>query len=174
MIGLVIFNTINFSNILADPSRKSVSPTKAVNDLNKQEEISTKSVVVSSNKVVEVKDYSESDVLLLAKLIQAEALSESYEGKVAVGSVVVNRIKFNNATLEQVIFAKNQFSSVNNKLFKREPNEECINAAEEALDGNKPVGDSLYFLDLNKVSPSWLKNVELVRKIGEHWFFKRK
>jgi spore germination cell wall hydrolase CwlJ-like protein len=165
---------INFSGNMAELSRKSISPVLEVSVLSKSEEFNIVSVTLASNKTIEVKEYSDADVVLLAKLIQAEALSETYEGKVAVGSVVVNRMKSFNATLQQVLYAENQFSGINGRLFKQEPSEECKKAALEALDGKQPVGEAMYFLDLNEVRPSWLKNVEFIKRIGEHWFYKRK
>lgn len=94
----------------------------------------------------------EYELLLLSALIYCEAGSESYEGKIAVGAVVCNRVR--NASypdsLQGVIYASGQFSpAMNGKLDRvmvsgRIP-QSCKDAAAEALGGYTNVGDSLYF-----------------------------
>lgn len=56
-------------------------------------------------------DYSESDAILLAQLINKEA-SATYDGKVAVGSVVINRSNYYGQSISEVIYAPNQFSVI--------------------------------------------------------------
>jgi len=94
---------------------------------------------------------SEEEVMLLAALIQCEAGNQSYEGKVGVGAVVCNRVKsgrFPN-TIAEVIYAPGQFTpACNGKVAARLQagiNEECIQAARDALAGETTVGDALYF-----------------------------
>lgn len=94
---------------------------------------------------------SEEEVMLLAALIQCEAGNQSYEGMVAVGAVVCNRVRssrFPN-TIAEVIFAPGQFTPAGNgKVAERLAagvNEQCIEAARAALAGETTVGDALYF-----------------------------
>lgn len=94
---------------------------------------------------------SEEEVMLLAALIQCEAGNQSYEGKVGVGAVVCNRVKsgrFPN-TIAEVIYAPGQFTpACNGKVAARLQagvNEECIQAARDALAGETTVGDAMYF-----------------------------
>lgn len=94
---------------------------------------------------------SEEEVILLAALIHCEAGNQSYEGKVAVGAVVCNRVKsgrFPN-TIAEVIYAPGQFTPAGNgKVAARVAagvDEECIQAARDALAGETTVGDALYF-----------------------------
>lgn len=94
---------------------------------------------------------SEEEVMLLAALIQCEAGNQSYEGMVAVGAVVCNRVRssrFPN-TIAEVIFAPGQFTPAGNgKVAERLAagvNEQCIQAARAALAGETTVGDALYF-----------------------------
>lgn len=93
---------------------------------------------------------SESDIAMLAALIECEAGGESYEGKLAVGSVVINRIRssyFPNSLVE-VIYAPGQFSPVASGRFatvlSRGASAECVRAARENLSGTITV-NSLYF-----------------------------
>lgn len=92
-----------------------------------------------------------SDVELLGALIQCEAGNQSYEGKVAVGAVVMNRVrsKAYPNTIYGVIYAAGQFSPAGSglvdKRLQKGVSSSCIKAAEEALSGNSPVGGAMHF-----------------------------
>ena len=94
--------------------------------------------------------------LLLAALIQCEAGSESYEGQVAVGAVVMNRVRsgaYPNS-IHGVIYASGQFTPAMNGKVNRvyesgNISASCIRAAEEALSGVSNVGDLTHFLRNN-------------------------
>ncbi len=98
----------------------------------------------------------EDTLLLLAALIHCEARGESYEGQVAVGAVVMNRVRSSAYpnTIYGVIYASGQFTpAMNGKVDKvlesGKINESCIKAAEEALSGVSPVGDLTHFRTVN-------------------------
>lgn len=111
------------------------------------------------------------DIYLLAQLIYAESGHESYTGQVAVGSVVMNRVKQTNGTIEGVIFAKNQFSTAKKGYFSNTPSQSSLNAAIEAYFGAKPVGNSLYFNN-KSVTNSWAaRNRSLYCILGNHAFY---
>lgn len=91
------------------------------------------------------------DIDLLAAIIECEAGGEPYTGKVAVGNVVMNRVKsavFPNTVLE-VIYQNRQFSPVGSGRFAivlaRGANAECYQAAQDAMAGAAPVGNCLFF-----------------------------
>lgn len=93
-----------------------------------------------------------SDVTLLAALIQCEAGNESYEGQLAVGAVVVNRVKSASYpdTVSDVIFASGQFTPAGNGKVARliasgNIYSSCIQAANEALSGVTNVGSATHF-----------------------------
>ena len=76
-------------------------------------------------------DYTSSDLYLLAKCIYGEARGESYTGQVAVGAVVLNRVKssqFPN-TISGVIYQKGAFTAVSDGQINLTPNQTAINAA---------------------------------------------
>ena len=88
---------------------------------------------------------------LLAALIHCEAGGENYEGQLAVGAVVMNRVRsaaFPN-TIAEVIYASGQFTPALNGRLEEVYNgniyESCITAANEALSGETNVGDAVYF-----------------------------
>ncbi len=95
---------------------------------------------------------SAEELKLLANIIYCEAGSESYVGKVAVGNVIMNRVKSASQpnTITEVIYAKGQFSPVRNGSLQRALSSDkadaaCYQAAIEALSGAQPVGDKLFF-----------------------------
>ena len=95
---------------------------------------------------------SAEELKLLANIIYCEAGSESYVGKVAVGNVIMNRVKRASQpnTITEVIYAKGQFSPVRNGSLQRALSSDkadaaCYQAAIEALSGAQPVGDKLFF-----------------------------
>ena len=116
---------------------------------------------------------SSSNQYLLARLIYAEARGESYKGKVAVGAVVLNRVRssqFPN-TLSGVIYQKNAFESVTNGSINNTPDSDCIRAAKEAMNGWDPTGGCLYFYNAATVSKnSWIHTRTVKTVIGRHSF----
>lgn len=117
------------------------------------------------------------EVLLLQKIVMAEAEGEPYEGKVAVANVVLNRLRSANFpdTIQNVIYQKAQFSPVaNGRLRRVQPNEDCIRAVNEALNGVKAVPDNTYyFLSLTLAQDLTVHhNREKVKTIGNHTFYK--
>ena len=95
---------------------------------------------------------SAEELKLLANIIYCEAGSESYVGKVAVGNVIMNRVKSASQpnTITEVVYAKGQFSPVRNGSLQRALSSDkadatCYQAAIEALAGAQPVGEKLFF-----------------------------
>ena len=95
---------------------------------------------------------SAEELKLFANIIYCEAGSESYVGKVAVGNVIMNRVKSASQpnTITEVVYAKGQFSPVRNGSLQRALSSDkadaaCYQAAIEALAGAQPVGDKLFF-----------------------------
>ena len=95
---------------------------------------------------------SAEELKLLANIIYCEAGSESYVGKVAVGNVIMNRVKRASQpnTITEGVYAKGQFSPVRNgslqmALSSDKADAACYQAAIEALAGAQPVGGKLFF-----------------------------
>lgn len=123
------------------------------------------------NKYNALSQSKKDEIYLLAQLIYAESGHESYTGQVAVGSVVMNRVKQSNGTIKGVIFAKNQFSTAKKGYFSNKPSQSCLNAAIEAYFGARPVGNSLYFNN-KSVTNSWAaRNRTLYCILGNHAFY---
>lgn len=122
--------------------------------------------------------FDSGDVYWLARIIEAEAGGESYEGKVAVGNVILNRVNskdFPN-TVYTVIFEYYgripQFSPVAEGTIYNTPSQESINAAKDAINGFRPVGNATYFFNTSKAAGTWiLNNKQFVATIGGHTFY---
>lgn len=111
---------------------------------------------------------------LLSRLVQAEALGESFEGKVAVAAVVLNRVedsKFPN-TISKVIYQPLAFEPVMNGRIYHPADKESIKAVEAALNGWDPTNNSLYFYNPAKVySPyNWIWSRPIIKRIDNHVF----
>ncbi len=109
----------------------------------------------------------------LARIIYAEARGEPYLGQVAVGAVVLNRVRsphFPN-TIEQVLYEKHAFQPIQDGQFYGMPNDTAYQAAREALGGHDPTGGALYFYNPAKVSAgNWIWNRPILKQIGSHIF----
>jgi len=105
----------------------------------------------------------------------AAALSvQPLEGKIAVGNVVLNRVKsptFPNS-VRDVIFQRWQFTPAENGTIYLEPNAESVIAAKLCLDGANTAGDSLYFVNPLTSPNSWASRYRpYVATIGAHAFY---
>ncbi len=109
---------------------------------------------------------------LLSKLIAAEARGESYEGQVAVAAVVLNRVqdeRFPNS-IEGVIYQKNAFSVVKNGYIYENATEESYKAAKDALYGNDPTNNAIYFWNPDISTCNWMNTLNPHLRIGNHVF----
>lgn len=116
--------------------------------------------------------FSQEDVYLMAQLITAEAQGEPYEGQVAVGAVILNRVKsplFPN-TIPGVIYEQYQFEPVMNGAIYNQPTNSAVNAAREAINGWDPSYGALYFFNPSKTSNGFLWSRPFKTTIGNHRF----
>ncbi len=116
--------------------------------------------------------YSSSDINLLAKVISAEARGESYEGQVAVGAVILNRVAHPSFpdTLSGVIYQKGAFSCVNDSNWYQPVAESAKRAARDAINGWDPSGGAIYYYNPAKTSNAWMRTRRVVKVIGNHYF----
>lgn len=116
--------------------------------------------------------FSNADVELLAKVISAEARGESYEGQVAVGAVILNRIAHPSFpdSLSGVIYQKGAFSCVNDSNWYQAVAESSKKAARDALNGWDPSGGAIYYYNPSKTNDSFMHSRTVVKVIGSHRF----
>lgn len=116
--------------------------------------------------------YNNSDVYLLAKTIYAEGRGEPYVGQVAIGAVIMNRIRsasFPN-TVSGVVYQKGAFTAVDDGQINLTPNETAMKAARDAINGWDPTGGALYYYNPAVATSSWIFDRQTVTVIGKHVF----
>ncbi len=116
--------------------------------------------------------FSSSDVYLLARTIYAEGRGEPYVGQVAIGAVVLNRIKsdqFPN-TVSGVVYQKHAFTAVSDGQINLTPNETAMKAARDAINGWDPSGGAIYYYNPAVATSSWIFTRTTVTVIGKHVF----
>lgn len=112
------------------------------------------------------------DVYLLARVIEGEAADEPFTGKVAVGAVIINRLRsaaFPHS-LAGVIYQPHAFESVSNGQYNRPVTEESLRAAMLAMSGWDPTGGALYFWNPAKLVSPWIWTRNILTQIGRHVF----
>lgn len=113
------------------------------------------------------------DIRLLSHIINAEARNQPYDGKIAVGNVVLNRVNHPQFpdTIKDVIYQKGQFQPVTNGAINKKPDEDSIKAAKEVLNGRKVVDSGvLYFYNPSISTSDWIFTRRVATKIGDHAF----
>jgi N-acetylmuramoyl-L-alanine amidase len=117
---------------------------------------------------------SQNDMDILARVIYSEARGEPYEGQVAVGAVVMNRIHSNlfPNTIRGVVFQPGAFTSVSDGQFWLTPNREAYQAALDAVRGWDPTYHSLYYFNPQTATSKWIWSRPQTVTIGHHIFTK--
>ena len=119
---------------------------------------------------------STSDVQLIARAINGEARGEPYEGQVAVGAVILNRVKsskFPN-TIAGVIYEPGAFTAVADGQINVPISEgsTVVKAARDALNGWDPTGGAIYYFNPDTATNKWIWSRPLIKTIGKHRFCK--
>jgi N-acetylmuramoyl-L-alanine amidase len=112
------------------------------------------------------------DVNLLARLISAESRGEPYKGQVAVGAVVLNRVKhpsFPNS-MSGVIYQPGAFTCITDGQFNQPIADSAYTAAREALNGTDPSGGAIYYFNPATATSAWIWSRPLMLVIGKHRF----
>lgn len=112
------------------------------------------------------------DLDLLARLISAEARGEPYEGQVAVGAVVLNRVghpSFPNS-IAGVIYQPGAFSCLDDGQFNEPVAESAYRAAQDAMNGWDPSYGAIYYFNPVTATSQWIWSRPLIVNIGKHRF----
>ena len=134
---------------------------------------------IKTEKILQVYAASSSqpsNVQLLARAINGEARGEPYEGQVAVGAVIMNRVKnskFPN-TIAGVIYQSGAFTAVSDGQIN-EPiaqGSTVLKAAQDALNGWDPTGGAIYYFNPNTATSKWIWSRPIIKTIGKHHFCK--
>lgn len=114
----------------------------------------------------------DNDLELLSRMISAEGRGEPYKGQVAIGAVIMNRIKhpsFPNS-LSGVLFQKGAFSAVDDGQFNEPIADISRKAAVEAYNGADPTGGCVYYYNPKKTSNKFMLSLPIALTIGNHVF----
>lgn len=115
-----------------------------------------------------------SNVNLLARLIYGEARGESYTGQVAVGAVVMNRIKSSSFpnTMSGVIYQSGAFDAVRDGQINLSPDSTAKKAAQDAINGWDPSYGAIYYFNPATATNKWIWSRPMTVTIGKHRFCK--
>ena len=112
------------------------------------------------------------DLEVLSRAIYAEGRGEPYEGQVAIGAVILNRVDspdFPN-TIPGVVYQTGAFDAVRDGQINLTPNETAYSAAKDALNGWDPTGGALYYWNPATATSRWIWSVPITYSIGNHVF----
>ncbi len=115
---------------------------------------------------------SSNDVYVLSKLIAGEARGETYLGQVAVGAVVVNRVRNPNFpnSLYGVVFEPGAFDAISDGQYYREPASTSVQAARAAISGWDPTEGAIYYWNPATATSRWVWSRKIIARIGKHVF----
>ena len=128
----------------------------------------------SSNSSSSSSTSNSSNVNLLARLIYGEARGEPYTGQVAVGAVVMNRVKSSSFpnTISGVIYQSGAFDAVRDGQINLSPNSTAIKAAQDAINGWDPSYGAIYYFNPSTATNKWIWSRPMTVTIGRHRFCK--
>lgn len=121
---------------------------------------------------------TKSDIYLMSQIVYEESKGEPYEGKIAVASVILNRVTHPSfpKTVEDVIKQKNAFSCVINGNITAKPDDSSTKAVMDAISGSDPTNDAVFFYNPKIATSRWMKDLQKtnIKTIGNHVFFDAK
>ncbi len=114
------------------------------------------------------------NVSLLSRLIYGEARGEPYTGQVAVGAVVMNRVKSSSFpnTISGVIYQSGSFDAVSDGQINMSPDSTARKAAQDAINGWDPSYGAIYYFNPSTATNKWIWSRPLTIVIGKHRFCK--
>ena len=164
---------IDFSKAISKAEEEELKKIQEEERIKKETEI----------KYREEVNYTEDELKLLACLVHSEAGNQSYEGKLAVANVVLNRVKSSKYpnTIEKVIYQSGQFTVATNgslakqlELYDNYSSKSqllSIKAAKAALSGENNIGDRLYFNEYKAAVRKGHDQKKNSVKIQDHLFW---
>lgn len=133
-------------------------------------------ILMEKNKSLAATSSNVSNLQLMARAINGEARGEPYEGQVAVGAVILNRVKSSSFpnTIAGVIYEPGAFTAVSDGQINVPIKEgsTVLKAAQDALNGWDPTGGAIYYFNPNTATNSWIWSRPLIKMIGKHRFCK--
>lgn len=115
---------------------------------------------------------TEANINLLARMISAEGRGETYEGQVAIGAVILNRVRHPSFpdTLAGVLYQDGAFTALVDGQFNEPISETAYAAARDAINGWDPSGGAIYYFNPDKTTNRWMRTRPVIARIGNHLF----
>lgn len=119
-------------------------------------------------------DVTQKDQGLLARVINGESRGEPYEGQVAVGAVVMNRVADSRfpGSISGVVYEPGAFTAIQDGQINAALEESPKKAARDAINGWDPSGGCVYYYNPKTATNKWIKSRPIVKTIGKHVFTK--
>lgn len=153
-----------------------LTPVAPVEDKTRGENIRHAEAVWNSASGTESRPHtvsiSQGDIWLLAQVIHAESRGESLQGQVAIGAVLLNRVRdsrFPNS-LASVVYEPGAFCTVTDGQIYLTPDATALEAARLAASGWDPTGGALYFYNPARTTSRWIYSRPVINHIGRHVF----
>ena len=166
-----VFGNDTFTSVLRYQKNYGLDPTGIADELTLLS-MGLGQMIESGSAYAATKNVS--DEQLLARAINGEARGEPFEGQVAVGAVILNRVKSSKfpKTLAGVIYQPGAFTAVSDGQITVpiSPNSTVVKAARDALAGWDPTEGCLYYWNPATATSSWIWSRKVHLKIGRHWF----
>lgn len=133
-----------------------------------------KAMGIFSNSSSSSSSSNSNNLNLLARIIYGEARGEPYTGQVAVGAVVMNRVKSSSFpnTISGVVYQKGAFDAVSDGQINLTPNSTAKKAAQDALNGWDPSYGAIYYFNPSTATNKWIWSRPMTVTIGRHRFCK--
>lgn len=165
-----IANSKTLSKITAALSSSSASSSSS--STSSSSSYASANMTIINSALATLSESELEDVRLMARVIKREAGGKSYRCQLAIGSVIMNRVKKSNISVYSVIYSPNQFSTANSTLKYETYSTSNYYAAIEAYMGVKPVGNCLYFCHQSVRYSCWAgKNRTFYCQIDTECFF---
>ncbi|UYO36709.1 cell wall hydrolase [Bacillus zhangzhouensis] len=134
--------------------------------------LSTSTEEKSSKPRPSGKQYSNEEMDLLSRLVHAEAKGESYEGKKAVASVILNRVEHRSFpdSVKGVIYQRNAFQPVSNGSIHNKADQDSIKAVKQVVKEHDRTTNAIYFYNPKTATDHWIRSRKIVERIGRHVF----
>ena len=130
--------------------------------------------ITSSSRSSSNSGSNSSNINLLSHIIYGEARGEPYAGQVAVGAVIMNRVKSSSFpnSIAGVIYQKGAFDAVSDGQINMEPDATAKKAAQDAYNGWDPSYGAIYYFNPATATNKWIWSRPLTVTIGKHRFCK--
>ncbi|WP_347548499.1 cell wall hydrolase [Pseudalkalibacillus hwajinpoensis] len=113
-----------------------------------------------------------SNIEMMAHVVHGESRGEAYEGKVAVASVILNRVQSSSfpSSTYGVIYQQNAFTALNDGQYWLAPSSSAYRAAKDAYLGWDPSEGATYYYNPSGVTDEWIYTRDVIKQIGQHYY----